>query len=598
MSSDAVIEKIVQLINTATAHEDYNSVFHLQKSLEVNVDDKELSQVLSTISQLSTMGMRSSDALSPFVPLLETQDGRSILPEDIQSDLYPILFEVAEKIDDNAVSARLLDSLWVASRDAAAARLAVSRYIQLADSLSSKDEDVDFVEALERSIRLSLLLNDSLVSESTRSRLLVFEEKFSHSSSHPYVYGKILELLDEVGLIESSTIYEKSKGFLELDDLSVGHGEHFANICLKAARRMGDGEKIDEACVLLSEIYEKQGRRFANSGSFMAAAHWMEKSYEALRGRAALKEKRSFLYRDLREFQKRAVSEFKEIRSPEIDISEIALLSMSLVSKDTFFESMMGWLRVASVQDFDELSRSAKELMQKHPLQNIFGQVQYSQEALIAARTEGAVSIADPDEEAIWPTVVQHSEIGRGISVQAQIMPALRKISLLHAPNDEQIGDLFKGHQFIPSDRRRVFTNMFRAALIGDWPTALSLMIPQFENFVRTILENLGCEVTELNKFGRQEQFTIGKMLSVYSQEFKEIFGKNAYQEARILLVDELGPDVRNRVAHGNMNDGEFFAPSSIYTFWFCSLLVLAPTLKRWEEGGSGSDQEGSAKPE
>lgn len=68
------------------------------------------------------------------------------------------------------------------------------------------------------------------------------------------------------------------------------------------------------------------------------------------------------------------------------------------------------------------------------------------------------------------------------------------------------------------------------------------------------------------------------------------ILGSDVTNELRVLFSDDHGPDLRNRIAHGQLEHGDFFSGQAVYAWWFIYHLCMRPVRARFrpqaEEAG------------
>jgi hypothetical protein len=77
---------------------------------------------------------------------------------------------------------------------------------------------------------------------------------------------------------------------------------------------------------------------------------------------------------------------------------------------------------------------------------------------------------------------------------------------------------------------------------------------------------------------GIQESMNINRLL--YLPSVREIFGDNHVFDMRGLLVEKVGPNLRNEVSHGMRSDAHFFAGrEEMYLWWLMLHLCLVPLL-------------------
>ena len=70
----------------------------------------------------------------------------------------------------------------------------------------------------------------------------------------------------------------------------------------------------------------------------------------------------------------------------------------------------------------------------------------------------------------------------------------------------------------------------------------MSVLVPQFENGLRHLLEGMGVEVSSLDKDGQQNVFQMGKVLSLDS--LQTVFSTDLVKEMKVLFTDPHGRDL------------------------------------------------------
>ena len=55
----------------------------------------------------------------------------------------------------------------------------------------------------------------------------------------------------------------------------------------------------------------------------------------------------------------------------------------------------------------------------------------------------------------------------------------------------------------------------------------------------------------------------------------EKMFGEDTSFEIRALFCEPFGPNLRNNLAHGLLDDGACYSPNTIYAWWFGLKLVF-----------------------
>ena len=129
--------------------------------------------------------------------------------------------------------------------------------------------------------------------------------------------------------------------------------------------------------------------------------------------------------------------------------------------------------------------------------------------------------------------------------------------------------------------------------------TSIHLLTPQIEHMVRFHLESTGEITTHLSQEGIETEKGLSSLMD--NPKTAEIFGENLAYEIEAIFCDQIGPNLRNNIAHGLLNDQQCVTIDSIYAWWLGLKLVFNPfwnslrvdsvNEKECQIDGSESDQ-------
>ena len=117
--------------------------------------------------------------------------------------------------------------------------------------------------------------------------------------------------------------------------------------------------------------------------------------------------------------------------------------------------------------------------------------------------------------------------------------------------------DLVILNPFVPQGHEELFIDGLEAGLKGDWVSCAHILIPQLENSIRTYMERTGLLTTKLNNYMNQKEMDLNQLL--YLDETKKIFGDDLVFLLQSLLVEDVGGNYRNRLAHGLLSRNHFY---------------------------------------
>jgi Domain of unknown function (DUF4209) len=114
--------------------------------------------------------------------------------------------------------------------------------------------------------------------------------------------------------------------------------------------------------------------------------------------------------------------------------------------------------------------------------------------------------------------------------------------------------------------------------LRSDLDIVAHLLIPQFEHSIRYILAQRGVITSSIDQDGIQKEYNLNRTL--YMAEIKDAFGSDVVFHLQRILVEPLGANLRNRMAHGLMSSEEFQSIPVAYLWWLLLQLVSLPVIK------------------
>jgi hypothetical protein len=198
------------------------------------------------------------------------------------------------------------------------------------------------------------------------------------------------------------------------------------------------------------------------------------------------------VYGRLREAQRRVTDSLQQIRTEGVDVSPIIKAARERVSGKSFKEALLALAIVTPPTDFDHQTRNTRELMEKFPLQGIFGGARIDYDGrVVAHRTVAVTSNENQAKQALWERVVEQVMMGYQLTVQAQIVPAINQLMFEHSPTLRDLQDLVINNPFVPPGHEKLFAQGFLSGLRWKFHEALSILVPQVENSLRYLLASL-----------------------------------------------------------------------------------------------------------
>ncbi len=163
---------------------------------------------------------------------------------------------------------------------------------------------------------------------------------------------------------------------------------------------------------------------------------------------------------------------------------------------------------------------------------------------------------------------------------------AIRAIRDRFDPTAEEIADYIQNSPAFQPERRELLLHGLRAYLLGDWVTAIHVLVPQIEEAARTFAGCMGESIFkwELEPDGvrRLDARSLNQVLD--NPGFGGVLGPDHAAFLRVTLVRCQGLNLRNRIAHGLMLPSEF--TESMADIVFQCLLTLGNIRAKEQEVG------------
>jgi len=125
----------------------------------------------------------------------------------------------------------------------------------------------------------------------------------------------------------------------------------------------------------------------------------------------------------------------------------------------------------------------------------------------------------------------------------------------------------------VPSDRVKLTAKALCKGFDYDFASAIHLLCPQLENIVRVLLKNAGVITSNVDENGIEKENGLSTLLTL--PETKSLFDKDICFELQAVFTAPYGPNLRNEVAHGLLNDSTSSSLPSIYGWWLVLRLIV-----------------------
>ncbi|MGY4769770.1 DUF4209 domain-containing protein (plasmid) [Kribbella sp. CWNU-51] len=143
----------------------------------------------------------------------------------------------------------------------------------------------------------------------------------------------------------------------------------------------------------------------------------------------------------------------------------------------------------------------------------------------------------------------------------------------------------------VPPGHERLWARGLWHGLNDDFPSAVSVLVPQLEHAVRFRLKRVGMSTIVTDETtGVETEKGLGTLL--VQEGVEQHFGGGLTLELRALLVEKEGANLRNDIAHGLLTDDASWSYSAVYCWWLLLRLVVIPVWLMQQEPEPNSDSD------
>lgn len=550
---------------------------------------KEHGKVLWLLADACSMMLVPASQNEPFKPIAVFHDRRSVIPDDLTDADIAFFSEIVDAVDDDWLKARLADLCWLKQKPkvAAHALTAIDAYRSI--PLDTETWVRGGRECWERAVSLTRMLKAGAGDRLQQLQAAIVAAFDSATRQDGFLGLWLADLLKTNGMARerradvAKRLEALAREFDSEGDLHRAR-EYFSAAC-DWYRVSADEAKAAEMTVSVAEGWVKEAiaRTSSSAPSHMVASSFYENAIQTYRTvpraeRAAYRvdERIAELRTHLNDSGEKALYEMSVISTPGVDISELVENSRKAVSGKSPVDALKAFANLHQGARVDELRKSALDRMREFPLQSLFAATVMSRDGrVIAKRPAMSLSgeLTDSDEIGIRAEMVRDYGILVSIVVQGDVWPALETMLLEHRLREADFVGLARQSPIVPKGREGLFGKALFQGYERDFVSTLHLLIPQIEHMVRFHLKQAGVKTTNLDKDGIENENGLSTLMDL--PEAGAVFGKDLAFELKTLFCDAFGPNLRNELAHGLIDEDACHSPFAIYAWWLGVRLVF-----------------------
>lgn len=558
----------------------YAAAFRRRRDELDNAGDHASAAVFGFLFEVSSFGLDWASKERPFKPSWVLQNGtRTSMPADLTDSQVEVLAESLPNIEDAEMAAWVGDVLWMRKRDYKGAERAVTGYLDSAARLEDPEQWVLAAQRIQRALNIARALNNKTLIDKTVKHIESVLARYKGEDPF-YFSAQLMELLLDAGQGDSG-VYASLAEYAAAIAKAAGNLDRARKYLELQKQWLIRDNRSAEAETIRAEIaetYANEAEKCLNLAepNYMLSEYNFNRAIHAYRQIGQKQDRIDELHKRLLETQRLAVAQLKTRRIATMDVSAMANDTIAAVSGKSFLDALL-WLasrmRPFSVdrlrQDVQSRERGIADVVHQQILDRS-GRV-----VAQAPWTNGD----DPESVARMAQfeMRREAEVYRLVRAYATIEPARRQLLMEHPIGVGDWIEILSNSPFVPEHREQIFARGLQAGLTGDMLVAAHLLTPQLENSFRCVLAQHGAITSKLDEWGNQEDLNIDELLD--KEEFRKIFSESLEFDLRALLVRKDGPNIRHGIAHGLIDETEFWSYDYLYLWGMVIYLCFAPLV-------------------
>ncbi|HBP1226798.1 DUF4209 domain-containing protein [Pseudomonas aeruginosa] len=545
-------------------------------------------KALWLLADACSMMLSPKSLNEPFRPFMVIEGRRSVVPDDLSESDIAFYAEIVEAIDDSWLKARVADLVWLKQRprDVRFALAAIDAYRLI--PLDTETWIRGGHECWERAISLARMLKAGAGARLDEMEAAILDAFNTATKDSGFLALWLADLMDTYGLgrAHATTIAQKLNAMaVEFQEAGELHrSREFFGAASRWFIRAGDEARSAEMTVAVAEGWVKEAvaRISSEQPSHMVAASFYEKAIQiyrsiprSLRTMHQGDERIAELHQHMNDAGEKSLDELGEVKTPEVDITELVENARKSVSGKSLRDALFSFANVYQGARVDQIRTAAEKILQQSIFRRLAGSTHLSRDGRVIAKqpAAGFENAPTSDDPALWAQMVHDYQILINIVVHGDIWPAHEVLLQEHRLREDDFIGLASQSPIVPPGRERLFGKALYAGFDRDFTVSMHLLAPQIEHMVRFHLKNAGVKTTNLDIDGIENENGLSTLMGL--PEAEKVFGKDLSFEIKALFCDALGPNLRNEVAHGLLDDDSFQSIHSIYAWWMGLRLVF-----------------------
>jgi len=542
--------------------------------------------VLLLLGYLAQLGFAHDSGNAVFVARQVNVPKDNSALDELTAEHTGLLPQIVGETTDPEMRARIADILWLRTkhRDPKYAWTAIDAYLESVGRLEG-----DWPDLCDR-LRRAAYIGSELGRKEHFAKVVARAEEVAQrhaTDDNPHLLVCCCEVLLDFGVGDPrrfAPLCEKAAE-VSMARADQAGAERLWTVASRWYNKAGDGERAKQARTNAAETYVKMAdlHTKGDSPSHSHAVWNIERAIAALSRVEGTANRVSELRLRLSKHQAASLKEMKGF-GVTVDYSADVARARKAVTGKTFPDALLTLaFRLFVPAEYDSTVEQAREQNDEQMLLTLLTKVSVDSRGRAVARDDRARRSATglaAQEPKLWSRMVEDTTRfhHRGFA-EAIIEPARRQILSEHPVGMTDWWPIVASSPFVPAGHELVWALALHAGFTGDLSSALHLLAPQVEHAIREQLRQANVVVSSLDADGIETERDLGWLLD--HDKAREILGETNVFHLKCLLTERLGSNLRNRVAHGLVDDRQSQDSRVLYLWWLALRLCIAPLLGR-----------------
>ncbi|HDR1781774.1 TPA: DUF4209 domain-containing protein, partial [Pasteurella multocida] len=343
--------------------------------------------------------------------------------------------------------------------------------------------------------------------------------------------------------------------------------------------KIQNSEKIAECDHLLGKLHEEQGdlnkshSNITANHNYRQALLFYRKIPKRYRNKFCIDDtKLNNLINRINTSAQSMIDEFTLVKTPEIDVSKLKQVAIAHVANKNDISLALGYFSGVSPFNLNSILQRTEGIASKTIFQNLSSHSCFSSDGRLIQEIP-PLTQENKDQVIFLKAIHDFPVIDMKSEVFTFIKPALMQLQSEYAIPKEILISLCKHSRIVPDNRVISVAEALFQGFEYNFGNAIHLLTPQVENMVRQCLKNNGVITTHTDPDGKENERSLSSLLD--DEQSRKLLGDDLWFELQAVFTHPLGANLRNKVAHGLLDDGDSNSYTCIYAWWMVLRVII-----------------------